>query len=458
MKILKSILFILLACVGHSQYFPNLGPNQVLPCGTQSTTLTADLTQLTPLNNPHETTNYTVSSIPYTTQTNTGGIISNMVNDAYSSVLNIGFNFCFFGQSYSQFYICSNGWISFTPQIVDPNWLNTQMNALPFNPLPNNYYINPKNCIFGVWQNWNPVSTFGGTIKYQTQGIAPNRKLIVSWVEVPLQGQLYNSPNSNDNGNFHIVLYESTNVIEVYTQSKPSYSWVTYQDKATQGIYDPTGTNIILTPGRNATVWSAYNDAYRWTPSGNEIIPSLVWYEVGNPTPIASNVSSVDVSPPLSGAYYTCHFEYTSCNGDLIQYTYPNTTPDTIFVKPANNIVENPIDIIEDIALNNTDSTLSVPEPPVNIESDQFYYIPNSFTPDGNEYNNVFYPIFSDGFVFNKFSFMIYNIWGELIYESFDPNSYWDGSCNNKVCPSGVYIYVANINNKMISGHVNLIK
>jgi gliding motility-associated-like protein len=457
MKIIKSILFILLVYVGHSQYFPNLGPDQILPHGTQSTTLTADLTQLTPLNNPHETTNYIVSNISYITQTNTGNSL-NLSDDSYSPILNIGFNFCFFGQSYSQFYICSNGWISFTPQIVDPNWLNTQMNADPNIPLPNNYYINPKNCIFGVWQDWNPISTFGGNIKYQTQGIAPNRKLIVSWVEVPLQGQLYNSPNSNNNGNFHIVLYESTNIIEVYIQSKPSYSWSTSTSKATQGLSNIAGDNIILTPGRNATVWSTFNDAHRWTPSGNEIIPSLVWYEVGNPTPIANNILYIDVNPPLNGAYYTCHFEYTSCNGDLIQYIYPNTTPDTIFVKPATNIINNPIDIVEDLAFNNIDSTLSSPEQPT-IGS--ICYIPNSFTPDGNEFNNIFKPVFNDVDL-QYFNFTIYDRWGKIIYKSYDHFSYWDGTYNNTLCPIGIYLYEINfkINDKfyLIHGHINLIK
>jgi gliding motility-associated-like protein len=467
MKVLKSILFILLVYISYSQQYPDLGSNQTLPYGVSSTILTANLNQPNQLNNPRETTNYTVSNIPYTTQVNNGNIIPNMGLTTYSPMLEIGFNFCFFGQSYSQFYINSSGWISFTPQFVDPNWIanglyNTPQNACPNNsntPLPNNTYNNPKNCIFGAWQMWNPISTFGGSIKYETQGIAPNRKLIVSWVEVPLQNQLYNSPNSNNNGNFHIVLYESTNIIDVYIQSKPSYSWFPFYEKATQGLYDLNGTNFIGLPNRNTTIWSAFNDAVRWTPSGNEIIPSLVWYEVGNPTPIGFNVNSIDVTPSTNGSYYTCHFEYPSCNGDWITYTYPNTTFDTVLIKPAISIIDIPEDIIEDIHVNDSiDSILPSPEPSFDTIVEQYCFIPNSFTPDGNEFNNIFYPIFSDDFIFNNFYFAIYNTWGELIYESSDPHNYWDGSYNNKNCPVGVYVYVVNVNNKIISGHVNLIK
>jgi hypothetical protein len=340
----------------HSQNYPNIETNQTGQNLGDTVFLSSD-TLSCHFANPHETTDYTVNSIPYITQTNTGNIIFNMGDDVYSPILNIGFDFCFFGQSYSQFYVCSNGWLSFTPQVVDPSWisnglLNTQLTADPFNPLPNTTYNNPKNCIFGAWQDWNPVSTFGGSIKYQTQGTAPNRKLIVSWVEVPLQGQLYNSPNSNENGNFHIVLYETSNIIKVFIQSKPSYSWSTFTSKATQGLYNPDGTYFIGSPGRNATVWSAFNDAYRWTPSGNEISPSLVWYEVGNPTPIAIDTSMISVVIDSVDKQYTCHLEYPNCFRDWA-YQFCNI-PDTVLV-----------------GLNNSSSTLE------NSEVNSFSVYPN---------------------------------------------------------------------------------
>lgn len=319
----------------HSQNYPNI---QTIPTGQNlgDTVFLISDTVGCHFANPHETTDYTMSNIPYTTQENTGNVIQNIGLTTYSPMLEIGFNFCFFGQSYSQFYINTSGWLSFTPQFVDPNWIanglySTPQNATPNTsntPLPNNYYSNPKNCIFGAWQEWNPVSTFGGSIKYETQGIAPNRKLIVSWVEVPLQGQLYNSPNSNENGNFHIVLYETSNIIEVYIQSKPSYSEFPFSEKATQGLYDPNGTNFIGLPNRNTTIWSAFNDAMRWTPSGNEISPSLVWYEVGNPTPIAIDTSMISVVIDSVDKHYTCHLEYPNCFRDWA-YQFCNL-PDTV--------------------------------------------------------------------------------------------------------------------------------
>ncbi len=71
MKLLK-YLFLLLTFYSYSQYCPSLGPNQILPCGVNSTTLTADLSQCGPGGpNPNQTTNYGVTNIPYVAQTNT---------------------------------------------------------------------------------------------------------------------------------------------------------------------------------------------------------------------------------------------------------------------------------------------------------------------------------------------------------------------------------------------------
>jgi hypothetical protein len=54
------IVFAFLHSFVYSQLCPFLGPDQFLPCGVNSTTLTADLSQCSGGNNPNQTTNYTV--------------------------------------------------------------------------------------------------------------------------------------------------------------------------------------------------------------------------------------------------------------------------------------------------------------------------------------------------------------------------------------------------------------
>lgn len=109
------LLLLLFPFFVYSQFCPALGPDQILPCGVGTTTLTADLSQCGPGGaNPNQTTNYSVGAIPYVNQTNTGNQLF-MTDDSQQGPFQIGFNFCFFGTTYTQFWVGSNGWISFSP-------------------------------------------------------------------------------------------------------------------------------------------------------------------------------------------------------------------------------------------------------------------------------------------------------------------------------------------------------
>jgi hypothetical protein len=146
MSLMSSILF--------AQYCPYLGDDQLLPCGVNSTTLTADLSQCGPGGvNPNQTTDYGVTNIPYVTQTNTGNNLF-MTDDSQQGPFNIGFNFCFFGSTYTQFYVGSNGWISFSAG--QPTTFTSQT-------IPTGNVLVPNNCIMGPWQDWHPG--LGGQIK-----------------------------------------------------------------------------------------------------------------------------------------------------------------------------------------------------------------------------------------------------------------------------------------------------
>ena len=325
MRLLTILFLTLLTSIGYTQYCPYLGPDQLLPCGVGSTTLTADLSQCgTGGINPNQTTNYGITNIPYVTQTNTGNQLF-MGDDTQQGPFNIGFTFCYFGQTYTQFWVGSNGWISFSPG---------QPTTFTSTPIPNGAFNIPKNCIMGPWQDWHPG--VGGQIRYQVQGIAPCRKLVVSWINVPMFGC------TQTLGTFHIVIYESTNVIENHIQSKQFCNWA--NGTAVQGIHNLTGTVGLTVPGRNSTQWVANNDAYRWTPSGPQVLPVLTWYQIGNPNPIGTG-PTINVTPPQQGASYTCQFVYPTCNEgwNTCNQIAGGFGPDTVFVLPGSPNLPNPI-------------------------------------------------------------------------------------------------------------------
>lgn len=67
------------------------------------------------------------------------------------------------------------------------------------------------------------------------------------------------------------------------------------------------------------------------------------------------------------------------------------------------------------------------------------YYVPNAFTPDGDEFNQEFVPVFTNGFDPYDFNMKIFNRWGELIFESNDAKVGWDGSYHGMYVPDGIY-------------------
>jgi len=72
------------------------------------------------------------------------------------------------------------------------------------------------------------------------------------------------------------------------------------------------------------------------------------------------------------------------------------------------------------------------------ITIDPSFYVPNSFTPDGDQLNEIFRPVF-EGYV--KIDVYIYDRWGEEIIHWTDLNGGWDGTFKGKPVQEDVYVY-----------------
>jgi gliding motility-associated-like protein len=72
-------------------------------------------------------------------------------------------------------------------------------------------------------------------------------------------------------------------------------------------------------------------------------------------------------------------------------------------------------------------------------------YIPNTFTPDGDRFNNTF-KASTIGAV--KMEFNIFNRWGDLIYSTTDIYFEWDGTYNGQVISDNTLVYKAKITDK----------
>ena len=145
-----------------------------------------------------------------------------LTDDSVSGAIPIGFSFDFFGTAYSNLYISSNGFITFTAG--SPNGCCTGQN------LPNT--ATPNNLVAGWWEDLNPSG--GGTHHYQTLGSAPNRVHVVQVTDVPHFG-------GGNLVSMQYKLFETTNTIEVHYQAAPSDGGT-----HTAGIENAAGTIGVM--------------------------------------------------------------------------------------------------------------------------------------------------------------------------------------------------------------------
>lgn len=283
--------------------------NVTIPCGQACTTLTATAFSAA------QTTSYTVGQIAYAPPSpyNVGTPILVSVDDRWSNTINLPFNFCFFGNTYGAVVVGSNGVVSF--DVTNANGFNSWQ--IP-GPIPAATPADLTNCVMGPWHDMDPTNQ--GTIYYQIVGQFPCRKFIVSWYQMPLYGDI-NSVSTASCPTTHsevqqIVLYETTNAIDIFIENKDlCLGW--NQGFAIEGIQNAAGTVAYTVPGRNATVWTATNDAWRFTPAG---APNYVvnWYQNGN---LVGTGDSLQVCPSTQVSQYAVQAIYTNCDNSQVTVT-----------------------------------------------------------------------------------------------------------------------------------------
>lgn len=211
--------------------------------------------------------------------------ISGTFDNTLSGLINIGFNFSYYGTSYSQVYISTNGFISFT----DPG------SSVPTNDtIPS--ASTPDDMIAVFWDNLqNTISTNGG-IFYKTVGTAPFQKFIIQWYVI----------NGGSPGliEFQLILYESSNLIKFqYGQIAAGYNngntaTVGLQNTSTDGITYSYNDNVILP--YSAILWHGEGvsgaDATISPTSVNINTLQQFTYTIDNITPIADGLGKIDTA------------------------------------------------------------------------------------------------------------------------------------------------------------------
>ncbi len=375
--IMKKHLLIFIFLLGHFLAFSQNAPTVYvdiqapLPvCNPgELTTLQADYLQTYATN----TNNYDVTSIPYAPQYPfTGGTLLNVaIDDIWSPIVDLPFPFCFYGQNYTKLLVGANGVLSFniagvvpggteTPLVPgDCDWSYTA--SIPSTSFP------IKNAIYGVYQDIHPGLITNPTVQninYYVTGTYPNRAFVLNTAEIPQ----YSCNTSVGLQTYQIILYETTNTIDVLVNKRTACTgW--NGGRGVIGLMNQAGTLASVPPGRNTGTWSAFNEAWRFTPSsagGSNV--TLNWHLGSSTGPSLGSANPLTVSPTVPTTY-TAVATYTRCDGTLIQIQ------DDITVGPEPNLP----------TLDPQDITICTSSPgPYTFNINQNIYMANGYATPGD--------------------------------------------------------------------------
>ena len=169
-----------------------------------------------------------------------------------------------------------------------------------------------------------------------------------------------------------------------------------------------------------------------------EILPNVIAF---SDTTINKGTSA-QLSVFGADSYFWSPNYEINCNSCQFPNVFPQTT--TTYIVEGNYGVCSSSDTI----------TVTV------MDVEQYLYIPNSFSPNGDGVNDSF-RIY--GQEIDEFKILIFNRWGELLFESNNIGNNWNGFYKGKEVPSGVYVFRINVvssgfGNIKKTGHINLVR
>lgn len=101
---------------------------------------------------------------------------------------------------------------------------------------------------------------------------------------------------------------------------------------------------------------------------------------------------------------------------------------------------------------------------PFSVRDLNYIYVPNTFTPNGNGDNEMFMPSIVGDYDFNRYSFMVFNRWGQLIFQTEQYGEAWDGTFKGLMSKEDSYVWKVEVallyedRKEILTGHVNLLK
>ena len=235
--------------------------------------------------------------------------------------------------------------------------------------------------------------------------------------------------------------------------------------------------DTIICLGESANLSAEGAVSYSWSPakwlnsdSGPEVVStpeaSITYLVIGTDENGCRDSADVFIKlypthPVNAGPSITAQL------GDMVQLNAVTNVPGTLFWSPA--LFLSCTTCADPIATPNynftytvffTDTNGCITKDFIDINYQGVIYVPNTFTPDGSKFNEVF-KAYGEGI--HDFEMLIFDRWGELIYTMDSMDDSWDGRYLGRLCQDGTYTWKITYSDisgeyKIITGHVNLLK
>ena len=259
--------------------------------------------------------NFTVSSIPHVDKTppETAGVLMNngtMVtplsggnsDDGGWGGIPIGFDFNFFGENFTTLGAGTNGVLMFGT-IAGYGTANGQLGDYTFTGPP--YFPNPANAgnlIALMATDLHMGNSVNGSLKYWTEGYAPNRKFVLKYTDV-------HGYSSNPAATVSVVLYETLGIVDIFITNK------TFANSALVGLQNFDQTIGAVAPGRAGGAWTVTTpEGWRFSPPSDY---TTVWTANGDEIASGTNIFTQDVSPETTTLYDISYTNQTTgCASD----------------------------------------------------------------------------------------------------------------------------------------------
>ncbi len=142
-------------------------------------------------------------------------------------------------------------------------------------------------------------------------------------------------------------------------------------------------------------------------------------------------------------------------------FSVPSTSTDNnpSFKFPDGIVATYPVQLI----VTTPEGCIDTVENILSVMPDVIFFAPNAFTPDGDEHNQT-WKFVVQGIDVYDFNLLIFNRWGEIIWETNDVNAEWDGTYKGEIIQAGAYTWVSRVKDfntdkkREFNGSINIIR